>query len=46
MDAAPIGHTDVRFTLTTNGARAPLSSDANWRCTPGANRQAVDVAHV
>jgi hypothetical protein len=27
-----------------DAVRAPLSTDANWRCTPGANRQAVDVA--
>ena len=29
-----------------DAARAPLSTDANWRCTPGANRQAVDVVHA
>jgi len=29
-----------------DAARAPLSTDANWRCTPGGNRQAVDVVHA
>jgi hypothetical protein len=29
-----------------DAARAPLSTDANWRCTPGANRRAVDVVHA
>ena len=29
-----------------DAARAPLSTDANWRCTPGVNRQAVDVVHA